>query len=101
LIGQPLLDRLARGNAFEVRLRERVLRVDPLACLRSVDLLEPAIRILDARAVIVVDLRDACGRRIRERGRSVGLTDRVGAAGGEQGQEQEREDLRHENLWRS
>ncbi len=56
------------GIAFEIRLRERVLRADPLARLRVVDLLEPAIRILDARAVIVVDLLDARGRRIRERG---------------------------------
>jgi hypothetical protein len=86
--------------SFEIGLRERVLGSDPLANLRVAGLLEPAIGIGHARAVIVVDLRVARGGRIRQRGLCVAMTHRVGAASGEQQQRSKREGLHHENLRR-
>src|SRR6185369_8745073 len=59
-------DRLAVAEAGEIPVGEPALRVQPLGRARAVGLLEPAVRVRDARAVVLVDDVAACGGRVDE-----------------------------------
>ena len=61
---QALADRLALRDLLQVAEGDAVLRLHPRAGLRAVGLLQPAVGVGHARAVVVVDLRTARGDRV-------------------------------------
>ena len=65
-LGQPCADLRTRGHLAEHALGQRVLGIDPRARGRRIGVLERAVGIGDALAVVVVDLVGGRGSRIVE-----------------------------------
>jgi hypothetical protein len=92
------LDAFASGNRLEKRLCERVLRFDPRPHLRTRLVLEPAIGILDAHAMIEIDLIDPLRSWIVERGGHLRWRRWVGRTRNQQGAACAQDDAKHQRV---
>ena len=82
---QPVLDRGAAWKGGQKRLRDGVLRRHPGRRLFTVEVFEPAVRVGDLNAEVVVDLIDLTGLRVLHR---AGVEGVCGA--GQEGKEKSR-----------
>ena len=86
---------LAIGDLFEVVERHLVLGFDPVASVGGVGVLQPAVRVGNLDAVVVVDLVDGLGMGLGQ-GRSRGIV------GGEQSHGESEKgtgEQEHEHSW--
>ncbi|OQB54275.1 MAG: hypothetical protein BWX98_02349 [Candidatus Aminicenantes bacterium ADurb.Bin147] len=95
-IHQPLLQRLAEGDLFEMAERHGVLGLDPCLGLGRTVVFKPAVRVGDFRPEIIIDLVDGLGHGVGHLFRL--LTE--GSGGQRQGGRQAPQDhsLIHQNL---